>query len=132
MGKRFTSRRLAMQALYQAEIAKTEISQAIANVFTEQEYLADTTDFATKLALGTWEKKDEIDEIIRTKTKDWDLERLTGVDRNILRLALFEMTFLPKTPVAVVINEALEMAKKYSTPESAKFINGILGAAQNS
>ena len=69
--------------------------------------------------------------MISANTKDWDLDRLTGVDRNILRLALYEMKFMPKTPVAVVINEALEMAKKYSTPESAKFINGILGAAQS-
>ncbi len=128
MGKRFTSRRLAMQALYQAEVAKCEIAQALANTFEEQEYLKDTTDFAVELATGAWEKREVIDTIIRAKTKDWDIDRLTGVDRNILRLAIYELKYLPKTPVAVVINEALELAKKYSAPESAKFINGILGA----
>lgn len=127
MGKRSTSRRVAMQALYQADLAKINIHQALNNLFDQEKYIAETRKFSEELAAGAWQKKEPIDEIIKKYSKDWKIERMGGVDRNLLRLALFEL-MEGSTPPQVIINEALEMAKKYSSDEAAKFINGILGA----
>ncbi|MFA4967295.1 MAG: transcription antitermination factor NusB [Candidatus Margulisiibacteriota bacterium] len=127
MGKRSTSRRLAMQALYQAEVGRIDIKKALENLFEEEKYIDETREFSTKLAEGAWRSKDKLDRLIVKYSKDWKLDRMGGVDRNILRLALYELTE-SKTPAEIVINEAIEVAKKYSTLEAAKFINGILGA----
>ena len=127
MGKRSTSRRLAMQALYQADLAKINIHQALNNLFEQEKYIAETRKFSEELAAGAWNKKEQIDEIIKKYSKDWKIERMSGVDRNLLRLALFEL-MEGSTPPQVIINEALELAKKYSSEEAAKFINGVLGA----
>lgn len=127
MGKRTTGRRLAMQALYEAEQNSNEVISSLSNAFEEKEFDEGTKEFAQTLATNTWQKKEELDSIIKKYAKKWPLERIGLVDRSILRLALYELT-RDDTPYQVVINEALELAKKYSTPEAAKFINGILGA----
>lgn len=127
MGKRSTSRRLAMQALYQADIGNLEIEKALENTSREKEFLEETKEFAKELARGAWKNKAEIDKLIIKHALHWSLERISGVDRSILRLATYELRHKRETPQAVVINEALELAKKYSTEESSKFINGVLG-----
>lgn len=127
MGKRSTSRRLAVQALYQAEYGKIDIKQALENLFEQENFIKDTVDFSYDLAQGAWKERNKIGHLIEKYSKNWRVERMGGVDRNILRLALYEM-MIGETPVQVVINEAVELAKKYSTLEAAKFINGILGA----
>ncbi len=83
-------------------------------------------DFANDLLRGTLEKKAEIDAKIASLADNWDFERLAVVDRNILRLALYEMLFRTEIPPVVSINEAIEIAKKFSTAESGKFVNGLL------
>lgn len=127
MAKRSTSRRLAMQALFQADHAGGTINEALATLFESEKLIKETRLFAEELATGAWDKKEQSDKIIKKYSKDWKLERMGGVDRNILRLALFEL-MEGETPVQVVIDEAVELAKKYSSAEAAKFINGILGA----
>lgn len=127
MGKRSTSRRLAMQAVYQAEVAGIGINEALKNLLEEEKYIPETVKFAKKLAESAWEKRNESDKIITKFSVDWPLDRLGKVDHSILRLALFELVE-GETPASVVIDEAVEMAKKYSSGEAAKFINGILGA----
>ncbi|HXL01631.1 MAG TPA: transcription antitermination factor NusB, partial [Candidatus Atribacteria bacterium] len=72
-------------------------------------------------------KKKEIDEVLSQASEEWPLYRMANVDRNILRLAIFEIVFLPDVPVSVAINEAVELGKKYGTEESGKFVNGVLG-----
>lgn len=117
-----------MQALYQADIGGHTIEESLENIFEEEEFIDETRKFAEDLAKGTWENVAAIDEIIKTSAIDWSFERLNIVDRNILRLAIFELRFAKeKNPISVVINEAIELSKKYSTPESSRFINGILG-----
>ena len=116
-----------MQALYQADLAGIEVEQALENIFTAEEFIDGTKDFARELAKGSWSKKDEVDQEISRFSKDWALDRIGSVDRNILRLSIFELK-LDQTPRSVVIDEAIELAKKYSSREAAKFINGILGA----
>jgi N utilization substance protein B len=127
MAKRSTSRRLAMQALFQADHAGGTIRAALEALFESEKLIAETRLFAEELAEGAWDKKAQSDKIIKKYSKDWSIERMGGVDRNILRLALFEL-MEGETPVQVAIDEAVELAKKYSSNEAAKFINGILGA----
>ena len=127
MAKRSTSRRISMQALFQADHAGIPIKEALANLFESEKFVEDTRRFAEELAEGAWGKKEQSDKIIKQYSKDWSIERMGGVDRNILRLALFEL-MESETPVQVVIDEAVELAKRYSSDEAAKFINGILGA----
>ncbi|KAF0133524.1 MAG: transcription antitermination factor NusB [Candidatus Saganbacteria bacterium] len=127
MGKRSTSRRVAMQALYQAEYGGIDIKESLKNIFEQEKLIDEAMEFSTSLAEGAYKQKDEIDLIIKKYLKDWKIGRMAGVDLNILRLAFYELIYT-QTPLQIVINEAVEMAKKYSTLEAAKFINGILGA----
>ena len=88
-------------------------------------------EFAGRLLRGTLDRLKEIDRMIQVHTKNWRLNRMAAVDRNVLRLAVFELISDSKTPDTVVINEALEIAKKFSTNESAQFVNGILDSIKN-
>jgi len=129
MGKRTTSRRLAMQAIYQSELSKTSIDEALTNLFEEEELAEDTREFTRRLAEGVLCRKDDLDRKIREFSKNWEIGRISMINKAILMLALYELIYEKDTPKAVVINEALELAKRYSDPESVKFINGILGSA---
>lgn len=127
MGKRSTSRRLAMQSLYQADISGVPIETSLKNILENESFIPATVEFARELAGETWENIKELDRVISKLSIDWPLDRMGKVDRSILRLALQELK-MGKTPTSVVVDEAVEMAKKYSSEEAAKFINGILGA----
>jgi len=89
---------------------------------------ADAQEFSNKLALGTIAHLDEIDDLIKRRAENWRISRMAVVDRNILRLAIYEFLFEGDTPRTVVINEALEIARRFSTFEATQFINGILDA----
>lgn len=127
MGKRSTSRRLAMQALYQADHANIGIKEALDKIFEDEKFIDETKEFSSKIAIETWGNKKELDVLIEKYSKEWKIERMGGVDRNILRMAIYELR-QNEVPDQVIINEAVELAKKYSSPEAAKFVNGILGA----
>lgn len=127
MGKRNTSRRLAMQAIYQAELAQIEVEQALENITDSEKFIPETIEFAKQLALASWRSRKELDQIISKLAIDWSIDRIGKVDRSILRLAIQEIK-MGETPASVIINEAVELAKKYSSTEAAKFINGILGS----
>ena len=116
-----------MQALYQADLAGIGIEAALQNISESEKFIPETLDFASFLAKSTWGAKQEIDKVIEKFSIDWPLDRIGKVDRTILRLAIQELK-LGETPPSVIINEAVELAKKYSGEEAAKFINGILGA----
>ena len=117
-----------MQALYQAESTAIGIDDALKNIFSSEQKLVDETiSFAEELARAAWEKRETSDGVITKLAIDWPLERIGKVDRSILRLALYEL-MAKETPDSVVIDEAVELAKKYSSREASKFINGILGA----
>jgi len=116
-----------MQLLYQAESQNIEdITDIINDYLVMGNYQEETKSWAQKLARGVWESKKENDSIIKQYLKGWDINRINRIDLSLLRLAFFEMIEL-KTPQTIVINESLELAKKYSTDDSSKFINGILG-----
>ncbi len=127
MGKRSTSRRIAMQAIYQADISGFDIETALKNIVESEKFIPETVEFARYLAKKTWESREDLDQEITKLAIDWSLDRISKVDRSILRLALKELK-LKETPDSVIINEAIELAKKYSGEEASRFINGILGA----
>ncbi len=91
--------------------------------------IAQIFDFFANIVRGTLLNLEKIDGLIRTLAKNWTIERMSRVDRNILRLSIYEILFIPETPKNVVINEAIEIAKKFGNDESPAFINGILDAA---
>jgi N utilization substance protein B len=128
LGKRSTARKLAMQVLYQRDLSDSPIEESIAEVSEREGYLKDTIEFAEKLAHGAWDRRAASDAAIIKLSKNWSIERMGMVVVSILRLAMYELSSDDDTPRSVVINEAVELAKKFATDEAAKFINGILGA----
>jgi N utilization substance protein B len=129
VGKRSTGRRLAMQILYQLDIRNGSMDEAVEAAFSNMEYELPTRTFAQDIAAAAWAHRDVIDPLIEEKAKDWRLDRIFPLDKSILRLAFYELLYAEeKDDKAVVINEAVELAKTYSDPDAAKFINGILGA----
>ncbi|HUB67421.1 MAG TPA: transcription antitermination factor NusB [Candidatus Methylacidiphilales bacterium] len=127
MGARRDGREAAIQFLYQIDIHRPGNMDEALNAFWKQnEEPQNVRDFADNLLRGALEKLPEIDAKIRALADNWDFERLAVVDRNILRLAVYEMLFRPEIPPVVSINEAIEIAKKFSTAESGKFVNGLL------
>jgi len=131
---RRTSRHRAVQVLYQCDMRSLEPDQAILAFYgslysEENESVPDKDQYMETLVRGASAAKAGIDDRIRKYSERWRLERMPTVDRNILRLAIYEMT-LGDTPPVVVIDEALELARKFSGPDSVPFINGILDAAR--
>ena len=126
MGSRRQARELALQLLYQHELTQTPLEEMQQHFEGWRRATTSVRDFADSLVRGTLDNSGEIDEILEEQTSNWRLDRLASVDRNILRLALFELLHLKDTPTAVVIDEAIEIAKKFGAEESARFINGVL------
>ena len=127
MGLRRDGREAAVQFLYQVDTHKpADVETALAEFWRQNEEPQNVRDFANDLLRGVLEKKVEIDAKIASLADNWDFGRLAVVDRNILRLALYEMLFRTEIPPVVSINEAIEIAKKFSTAESGKFVNGLL------
>ncbi len=126
MGTRRQSRELALQLLYQCEHSSVDLVTMQQDFESWQKADEGVRDFADELLRGTLENRDEIDGYLEKQTAHWKLGRLAVVDRNILRLAMFELLFSRDTPPAVVIDEAIEIAKKFGAEESAGFVNGVL------
>lgn len=125
--KRHAARELAMKALYAYDIGKTEPLEQLEMLGAEEKPGKKAVDFACYLVKGVLQNLKHLDSIIKEHAIEWDLERMPAVDRNIMRIALFEIIFSPDIPMAVSANEAIELAKSYGTNDSARFINGILG-----
>ena len=120
-------RELALQLLYQLDVqGEARAEPYFGEFWSRHPVEADVREFAEALVRGTKLHQAKIDEMIAQYAEHWDLERMAVVDRNILREALFELLWFGEAPPKVVINEAVEVAKKFSTHESGRFINGIL------
>jgi N utilization substance protein B len=129
MGARRKARECALQMLFAADVSDISGQRLVHDFWSELSSDIDipTRQFADNLVIGTLERLKEIDDKIRTRAEHWRIERMAVVDRNILRLAVNEFLF-ESTPHTVVINEALEIARRFSTYEATQFINGILDA----
>ena len=126
MGARRKARELALQMLFQRDISGNQPDQIIDTFEELQKSKPNTRDFATKIFRGTVAHVDAIDEMIQNQAENWRLTRMAAVDRNIIRMSIYEFLHETDTPKLVIIDEAIEIAKKYGTQKSGQFINGIL------
>ena len=125
--KRRKARECALKILYMYEMRQENIETIIDEFWKESpEKNEEVKEFATILAKGAVDNIKIIDKKISEVALNWQIERMSAIDRNILRIGSFEIMFLPEIPPAVSINEAIELAKKYGTEDSPKFVNGIL------
>jgi transcription antitermination factor NusB len=132
--RRTRAREIAMQVLFQfdvrgdeyaSEVGKT-MAQLCADESGEDKVEDDVVEFAARLVEGTRQQRAVIDQKLAAVTRNWDLRRMANVDRNVLRMAAYELMFCTDVPPKVAINEAIELGKKYSTANSGGFVNGIL------
>ena len=130
MGARRKARVSALQMLFQFDIARPRLDDLTSSYWTAfGEELGDVSrEFANGLAMGAISHLEEIDDLIKRRAEHWRISRMAVVDRNILRLAIYEFLYEDETPKTVIINEALEIARRFSTFEATQFINGILDA----
>ncbi len=129
MGARRRARECALQMLFSYDVTRPSVEELLETFWGElAEASEEVRGFANELAIGTILNLEEIDERIRIRTEHWRIPRMAVVDRNLLRMAVFEFLHQPNTPRTVAINEALEIARRFSTGESTQFINGILDA----
>ena len=130
MGRRRLAREIALQALYVADVSRTPAEDAFAAVTRRsgEQIDPETLVFARELTLGVLAHVERLDEIIQARTENWAVNRMAAVDRNVIRLAAYELEARPGTPVGVIIDEAIEIVRKYSTEEATRFVNGVLDA----
>lgn len=121
------ARELAMQILFQVDVGHAKVEVAFRESAARESTPEAALDYARYLVWGVLENQTEIDAQIVQRSREWTIDRLANVDRAILRIGLFELLFTPDVPASVAINEAVELAKEYSTAESGRFVNGVLG-----
>lgn len=126
MRKRTLARELALQLMYQLDLRGEEVLGEIEEYLRHHSEDPEVLAFARELLEGTWGNRARIDARIEEVAKNWQLKRMAAIDRNILRLATYELLFREDIPPLVTINEAIDIAKKYSTKNSGPFVNGIL------
>ena len=127
-GRRRKARIIALKALYEMDTVAHQPEDILALLLEEAAATPDVEAFARELVTGVLAHRGEIDEVIREKAPAWPLEQVAVVDRNILRLAIFEILLDNRVPVRAAINEAVELAKAFGGDSSPKFVNGVLGA----
>jgi transcription antitermination protein NusB len=135
--KRRVVREIVVQSLYQMEMNEVDSVEAVSMLLSEaaeenetERVIGDEVqvkEYVLQLVNGTWESKDSIDELLTHYLKGWQVSRLSRVDRQILRLAVYELTSREDVPGKVAVNEAIELSKHFGTEESGKFVNGVLG-----
>ena len=127
-GARRKARALALQALYEVDSVGHEAEAAVTRLLANEGLSEENEAFTRELVSGVIHNKEKIDHNIQSFAPAWPIEQIPVVDRNILRLAIFEILFDDKAPVKVAINEAVELAKRFGTGNSPKFVNGVLGS----
>jgi N utilization substance protein B len=127
-GTRHKARTLALQALYEIDSVNRRPEAVTERLLAATQLSEENSDFVRGLVNGTIKNRKEIDASIRKFAPAWPVDQIAMVDRNILRLAIFEILFDNKVPVKVAVNEAVELAKTFGSESSAKFVNGVLGS----
>lgn len=127
-GERRKARMLALQALYEVDSVGHDVEDVVTRLLAEGRMSVENSAFARELVSGVIQNKEKIDLNIQSFAPAWPIEQIPVVDRNILRLAIFEILLDNKVPVKVAINEAVELAKAFGSDNSAKFVNGVLGS----
>jgi N utilization substance protein B len=127
-GARRRARALALQALYEVDSVGHDVDGVLSRLLDETRLSEENSAFVRELAIGVSQNREKIDLDIQSFAPAWPVEQISMVDRNILRLAIFEILLDNKVPVKVAINEAVELAKMFGSDNSPKFVNGVLGA----
>lgn len=127
-GARRRARALALQALYEVDAAGHEVEGVVTHLLADERLSAENGAFVRELVSGVIQNKEKIDLNIQNFAPAWPIEQIPVVDRNILRLAIFEILLDNKVPVKVAINEAVELAKTFGSDNSSRFVNGVLGS----
>jgi len=128
MGKRRAARELALKLLFQVDLTETSITEALESALKAASHEEATISFACQLSEKILANLEEIDRLISKYTKLWPIDRMANVDRCLLRMAICEILYFDDIPPSVSVDEAVELAKKYSTADSGRFINGVLGS----
>jgi transcription antitermination factor NusB len=132
MGRRHQARELALQVLFHMEFSEADPAESFDRISASFSSSRASHAFSRQLVIGVWEQKEKLDAMIRDASQHWRLERMSIVDRNVLRIAVYEVLFLKDIPPKVSIDEAVELGKKFGTDESGAFINGILDTVYHS
>ncbi len=127
MGRRHLARELALKVLFELEGDSKDPERALEYHIQETRADAQTASFARTLVTGVLEHQKEIDEELRKASRNWGLDQMAKVERSLLRIATYEIRFLPSVPLKAAINESIELAKTFGGADSGKFVNGILG-----
>ena len=131
MKHRTKARGIALQVLYEIDIAEHDPVEVLENRLSQNKLDDQVADFARKLVLGIIPRKNDLDSFIAQHAPEWPLNQVATIDLNILRIALWEFAVDTQTPLKVAINEAIELAKLYGSDSSARFVNGVLGSLAN-
>lgn len=138
MGKRRTAREMALQMLYQHELGRSDLRDVLTSyqpsdvggeeegAGLEERELRSAREYAETLVAGVVADRDEIDGLIRGQATNWRLERMPAVDRTVLRIAVYELLRQGDVPQVVIVDEAIELAKRYGSEQSGSFVNGVL------
>jgi len=127
-GMRRKARALALQALYEVDSAGHGAEEVVTRLLAEERLSEENANFTRELVSGVIQNREKIDENIQSFAPAWPIEQIPVVDRNILRLAIFEILLDNKVPIKVAINEAVELGKIFGSDSSSKFVNGVLGS----
>ena len=128
VGARRRARAIALQALYEVDSVGHDVEGTLNHLLANVELLEENATFVREIVNGVIQNREEIDENIKNFAPAWPVEQIPVIDRNILRLAIFEILLDNKVPVKVAINEAVELAKTFGSDNSARFVNGVLGS----
>ena len=126
MRKRSKSRRIALEALYQIDLVGADPADVLRSYLSVRSKDPSICDFARRLVEGVVDRSEELDGLIAEAAENWRIERMAVLDRNVMRIAVFELLYMDDIPPKVSINEAIELAKRYGNAESGQFVNGVL------
>ncbi len=126
MRKRTLARECVLKILYRIEISRDSLEASLEDFWSREEVEKEVQDFANAIAKGTHENLPRIDDVISKYAENWELRRMAVIDKNVLRMSVYEMLYREDIPPKVSINEAIDLAKKYGDVDSGKFVNGIL------
>jgi len=131
VGGRRKARVLALTALYDIEMTQNNCEFILEDIFSQKEYGDEVFTYTNRLVHKTVERMDEIDKVVSNTVENWEMSRIAIIDKNILRLAVCELLYFDDIPVKVTLDEAIEIAKEYSTEDSGRFVNGVLDKIAN-
>jgi N utilization substance protein B len=130
MGRRHQAREFAVQILFQIDVTGDAPDDVLPDFWRGARHPADLVEFTKQLVRGAWQHQSELDGVLQSSAEHWKVERMAIVDRNVLRLATFELLGTPDVPPAVIIDEAIEIAKRFGNADSGPFVNGVLDAVR--